>query len=266
MFRSTIFLARNSRLLTKQFTNNGIRPQYKLYSKKPELHTTPKIDILSELNDHHSELIDKNTIPGLFPESDLDSTVEILESDQADHEWFVDQAYSIPTASDSVPLWKQRALEAIDIHSTEFADILISGFEPASLASAVVKILETENTPFVTILDVTSRCEWTDRMVIAEAISIKHMQSMAQELLTKIKNLIKQTNPNLTGYSPIVDGLHSDEWVAIDFGSVVVHIMTKEARELYKLEELWSTEMKLKSEDQNDMAIKEHHKTEPQIA
>lgn len=54
-----------------------------------------------------------------------------------------------------------------------------------------------------------------------------------------ICDLILRTSRNYKLYKPNVEGLESLEWVIIDFFDVVVHIMLKPVRELYRLEKLW---------------------------
>ena len=60
---------------------------------------------------------------------------------------------------------------------------------------------------------------------------------------THIKALVDEVDKQLSqaGEPPIRrEGLRSDIWVLMDFGSVIVHIFTDEARKFYDLERLWS--------------------------
>lgn len=54
-----------------------------------------------------------------------------------------------------------------------------------------------------------------------------------------ISDLIQRTSRDYKLFKPNVEGLDSLEWVIIDFFDVVVHIMLKPVRDLYKLEKLW---------------------------
>ena len=83
----------------------------------------------------------------------------------------------------------------------------------------------------ITILDVHKITTITDVMIICSARSTKHMQSLAQNVVTQAK---------AKGYKPLgMDGENSSEWVLVDLGNVVVHVMMPDTRELYKLENLW---------------------------
>ncbi|OLY83756.1 Mitochondrial assembly of ribosomal large subunit protein 1 [Smittium mucronatum] len=250
------------------------------------------------------EYIDKSLYPELYPENELESeiqkeldleanfdkdlypsqksdeslnlqdpNVQILESDLADSEWFVDQQYedqikdSDITNDHKLPLWKRRALEnssinPLDDQSRTFKlsseDFSLEGLDSSSIAALSLQVLSAENAINPTLIDVSDRCSWAERFVVVEASSVKHMQSMAHELISIFKSCAKKVNPNPTSeiiYN--VDGWDSNEWIAIDLGSVIIHIFMAEARMAYDLETLWSKEIKQTGYDQSDMVIKE---------
>lgn len=73
----------------------------------------------------------------------------------------------------------------------------------------------------------------TDYMVIATGNSSRHVQAIAQHLLRQLKE---------KGYKPLgFEGDSHHEWLLVDMGDVVVHIMQPQARDFYQLEKLWST-------------------------
>ena len=85
----------------------------------------------------------------------------------------------------------------------------------------------------VVVLDVSELNSWTDFFVIATIHSSAHWQGLAKQVkdYTKENDLqIHLTNKK----SP--DG---DDWNLIDIGPIVVHFMSKDAREFYELEKLW---------------------------
>ncbi len=61
----------------------------------------------------------------------------------------------------------------------------------------------------------------------------------SQPQVESISDLIYRTSKNYKLFNPNIEGLDSLEWVILDFFDVVVHIMLKPVRELYKLEKLW---------------------------
>ena len=85
----------------------------------------------------------------------------------------------------------------------------------------------------VTEIDVRGRTSVCDYMVIASGTSTRHVKSIADEV-------IKQTKQQL-GVTPLgVEGEREAEWVLVDLGDVVVHIMLPRVREFYALERLWT--------------------------
>ena len=70
-----------------------------------------------------------------------------------------------------------------------------------------------------------------DHMVVASGNSKRHVQSIAQNLVEASKAKAHK----VLG----VEGLESGEWVLVDLGDVIVHIMQPETRAFYDLEKLW---------------------------
>ncbi len=82
-------------------------------------------------------------------------------------------------------------------------------------------------------LDVRDLSNVTDIMVIATGSSNRHVKSVASNLVAVAK---------AQGCRPIgMEGDDVGEWVLVDLGDVVVHVMQQSIREFYDLERLWST-------------------------
>ncbi len=98
-----------------------------------------------------------------------------------------------------------------------------------ALAVEAVENLKAED---VEVLDVRDRTSMTDYMVIASARSNRHVRSIAESLVTEIKHKADVG-------SPVVEGGETSDWVLVDLGDVVVHLMLPATREFYDLERFW---------------------------
>lgn len=86
----------------------------------------------------------------------------------------------------------------------------------------------------ITVLDVADLTDVTERMIIAEGTSTRHVHSLASHVAQKAK---------AAGFMPIgVEGQGTTDWTLIDLGSVVVHVMMPQARTFYDLEGLWKAQ------------------------
>ena len=105
-----------------------------------------------------------------------------------------------------------------------------------NLKNQVVQILEDMKALDIKVLDVRQLTDVTDIMVIASGTSVRHVKSMAYRVRDEVREK--------TRVRPIgVEGEDQGDWVLIDLGDVVVHIMRPETREFYDLERLWNREV-----------------------
>jgi ribosome-associated protein len=102
-----------------------------------------------------------------------------------------------------------------------------------NLADVVANALDDLKGNDVVTLDVRGLSGFTDYMVIASGTSNRHVKSLAERAQERSREL---------GIKPIgVEGEQMGEWVLVDFGDVVLHVMLPETRKFYDLERLWHT-------------------------
>ncbi len=96
------------------------------------------------------------------------------------------------------------------------------------LATGALEELKAKN---IISINVQSVSNVTDTMVIASGTSLRHIQALADNVVKSAK---------MKGIIPLgVEGKQNTEWVLVDLGDVVVHIMTSASRQFYNLERLW---------------------------
>ena len=92
-----------------------------------------------------------------------------------------------------------------------------------------VENLKAQDIVEIDVRGKTSVCDW---MVIASGTSTRHVKSIADEVVREAKKLDCQ---------PLgVEGEREAEWVLVDLGDVVAHVMLPRVREFYALERLWT--------------------------
>ena len=102
---------------------------------------------------------------------------------------------------------------------------------PALLASVNAALEELKAKDAVQI-DVRGKSSVADYLVIASGTSTRHVKSIADEVVKFAKKL---------DVMPLgVEGEREAEWVLVDLGDVVVHVMLPRVREFYALERLWT--------------------------
>ena len=84
----------------------------------------------------------------------------------------------------------------------------------------------------IRVLDVRKVTDFTDFMVIVSGTSNRHVVSMAEKVREKLRDFGRKALGT--------EGEKPGDWVLVDFGDVVVHIMRPQTRDFYNLEKLWS--------------------------
>lgn len=100
-----------------------------------------------------------------------------------------------------------------------------------TLANFIVKVIEEKKGEDIKVLDVKKLTIITDYFVICTGNVSEHCDAISYELEEKLKK--KKIMPIS------VDKGTDSSWIAMDYGSVIVHIMTEEKRRFYDLERIW---------------------------
>ena len=99
----------------------------------------------------------------------------------------------------------------------------------------IEKILDDNKAQNISSIDLKNKSFIADYMIVASGTSSRHLQSLAEILVTELKKL------GLTECR--IEGRDSSDWKLVDAHDVIIHIFHPEKREFYDLEKMWSEEI-----------------------
>ena len=100
------------------------------------------------------------------------------------------------------------------------------------LKQIVLKTLNTNKAQDIVSIDLKDKSSMADYMIIASGTSSRHLQSLSEQVLEKLKdNGVKNSK---------IEGKESNEWKLVDGIDLIVHIFHPEKRKFYELEKMWS--------------------------
>ena len=103
------------------------------------------------------------------------------------------------------------------------------------IKALVHKALEDLKAEDVVELDVTDKTSVTDFVIVATGTSSRHVKSIANNVVADAKH---------ADFQPLgIEGEEESEWVLVDLGDVIVHVMQAHIREFYDLESLWKMDL-----------------------
>ena len=106
------------------------------------------------------------------------------------------------------------------------------------LKKVVIDALEDLKAVDLKVLDVRDMASFTDLMIVASGNSERQVRALADKLLEKCHE---------SGIRPLgIEGEQGGEWVLVDLGDIVVHIMRPQTRDFYNLEKLWAMTEKVR--------------------
>ncbi len=117
----------------------------------------------------------------------------------------------------------------------------MENFTSEKLASVMARILDDNKAKDIVILNVSNVCSLSDYFIIATGSSTPQIRGLTENLRKKIKEIFKRI--------PIGEETdRNSKWNLLDYGEVVVHIMSENERETYKIEKFWSHALTLERE------------------
>ncbi|KFO26074.1 Transmembrane glycoprotein NMB [Fukomys damarensis] len=99
----------------------------------------------------------------------------------------------------------------------------------------LVSLLRQENARDICVIKVPPEMRYTDYFVIGSGTSTRHLHAMAYYIVKMYKYLKCKSEPHVR-----IEGKDTDDWLCVDFGNMVIHLMLPESRETYELEKLWT--------------------------
>ena len=101
-----------------------------------------------------------------------------------------------------------------------------------NLKRIVIKTLDINKALDIVSIDLKDKSSMADFMIIASGTSSRHIQSLSEQVLEKLKdNGIKDSK---------IEGKDSSEWKLVDGIDLIIHIFHPEKRKFYELEKMWS--------------------------
>ena len=102
----------------------------------------------------------------------------------------------------------------------------------SDLKSVVIDTLDLNKAQDIVTIDLKDKSSMADYMIIASGTSSRHIQSLSEQVLEKLKdNGIKNSK---------IEGKESNEWKLVDGIDLIVQIFHPEKRKFYELEKIWS--------------------------
>ena len=102
----------------------------------------------------------------------------------------------------------------------------------SDLKQIVIKTLDINKAQDIVSIDLKDKSSMADYMIIASGTSSRHIQSLSEQVLEKLKdNGVKESK---------IEGKDSNEWKLVDGIDLIIHIFHTEKRKFYELEKMWS--------------------------
>ena len=102
----------------------------------------------------------------------------------------------------------------------------------SDLKQIIINTLDINKAKDIVSIDLKDKSSVADYMIIASGTSSRHIQSLSEQVLEKLKNNGLKNSK--------IEGKESNEWKLVDGIDLIVHIFHPEKRKFYELEKIWS--------------------------
>ncbi|XP_071496589.1 uncharacterized protein [Diadema antillarum] len=99
----------------------------------------------------------------------------------------------------------------------------------------MVALLRAENAQDICVIKIPKEKQYVDFFIVATGRSPRHLKAMSLYINQQYKARKTKRDAFI-----LVEGENTDDWICMDFGNIVVHLMSEEMREFYELEKLWT--------------------------
>ena len=102
----------------------------------------------------------------------------------------------------------------------------------SDLKQIIIQTLDINKAQDIVSIDLKDKSSMADYMIIASGTSSRHIQSLSEQVLEKLKNNGMKNSK--------IEGKDSSEWKLVDGIDLIVHIFHPEKRKFYEIEKMWS--------------------------
>lgn len=105
------------------------------------------------------------------------------------------------------------------------------------LLTLILTTLDDAKGKQIKVINVIDKSSVTDYMIIVTGTSGTHIKALATHVMTQVKQ---------QGIQPLgIEGEQDKEWVLVDLGDIIVHLMLAKTRDFYQLEKIWEPDFEL---------------------
>ena len=102
----------------------------------------------------------------------------------------------------------------------------------SDLKKIIINTLDSNKAQDIVTINLKDKSSMADYMIIASGTSSRHIQSLSEQVLEKLKNNgLKDSK---------IEGKESNDWKLVDGIDLIIHIFHPEKRKFYELEKIWS--------------------------